>query len=99
MVKSNVKKFNVLVSAIKMTFPPILIDESKHTIMVTYRKYFSTIFFKYKIQNVDMEGYYVCEKSKHALQIWNNIFSCELNTYISTVFMCDDNRDCPDGSH
>ena len=95
----DIKYFYFLYDAIQPVFPPILI---LHDIFKTkvhrfsYNKYLSVYHFNHSIlSSTNVEGFLLCTLKKIAVLAGENMFQCRNNVYISYLFVCDGNSDCP----
>ena len=83
--------------AISSTFPPfITILKQSWIYKFSYQKYLN--IYEYKrdiISNDNAEGFHICVAEKIPIFIGSNMYKCAKGGYISSQFICDGNKDCP----
>ena len=95
--KGSVKKFEYLFTAVDVIFPPILYSDLGY--FVTYERYGKYYHYrKQKLIDNLKHSVLITQKSPKNIIIGHNIFRCRDNIYISHIYVCDGNDDCPDST-
>ena len=95
--KGNVNKFEYLFMAVAAIFPPIL--DSNLRYFVTYERYGNYYHYrKQKIPKNSNRSVLITQQYSKNIIIGHNIYKCKGNVYISQIYVCDGNDDCPDNS-
>ena len=89
----HIDQFQYLFDAVTDIFPPIFSSNLKG--MFTYKRYWNTYSFQFNEQYNEKEGIYICgiDQSDHLKG--DHLFRCSLGNYISYIYVCDGNKDCP----
>ncbi len=88
--------FTHVFAAVHVLFPPVFSRDLKQ--FMNYTRYLDNFAFKWNIltEGSVIEG--VCIVHGKRSSLWeNDVFKCKDGTYISYMFVCDENLDCPDG--
>ncbi len=93
MTKGEIGKLTCLFDAINGNYHPIFIHLNKMT----------AIKKKYRIRNVylkcaTLEGFCVSVNTAFNFAKQGNLFECEVGSFISYLYVCNGQSDCPDGS-
>ena len=88
------KKYYTLFDAVSVDFPPFFSRDYNY--ILSYRKYSETyIYDKKNIPNDNTYAIFVTEKRPTDMIKGDNLFKCENNSFISSVYLCDGHSDCP----
>ena len=85
----DIKKFKFLfeaVEAVAVVFPPIFSDDL--SLLFTYKRYFNA-------NEINNNGLVVNVQGLNNIFINNHLFKCNKGNYISYLYVCDRNNDCP----
>ena len=83
--------------AVEVIFPPIFHPTKSY--YLTFKKYGN--YYQYKEQTLHknlMPALLISHRQSKDMLKSDNIFKCEINVYITHIYICDDHYDCPDGS-
>ena len=91
---TNVTDFQMLFDSVAIEFPPILSYDMEY--LINYRKYLNIYDCDRKvIDKSNLEGLYIFSQDKLSIFKGGNLFQCESTVYISILYICDGNVDCP----
>ncbi len=93
------KQIKFLTKALR--FSPIVQNHIKYknlSVVYTYISSMETYFMNIVPTNQSPPAYKIYESSKFIFQARSNVFKCILPYFISSMYVCDQNPDCPDKS-
>ena len=92
-INVNIENFQYLFDAVIDIFPPIFSSDLKY--VVTYKRYWNTYSYNVAEQYSKKEGIYICVTYENEYLKGDNLFRCRHGIYISYIFVCNGEDDCP----
>ena len=90
----DIKIFQFLFDAVEVVFPPIYSDD--FGMLFSYKKYLDIyVHEQYKTTGNIMRGLSVRSEDLVNIISRENIYKCSNNTFLSYLYVCDGNHDCP----
>ncbi len=99
----SVQQFYILLEATSVPFPPIVFadcDADVKITIVSQHWFISEAFYRTAVvpPGIDTVGFEILQAQFSEHPLGNNVFVCKTGIFISSKFVCDDKKDCPDGS-
>ena len=92
-ISFHINQFQYLFDAITDIFPPVFSSNLKY--IFTYKKFWNTYLYKTHEKYNQKEGIYIYGKKESKDFKGDHIFRCNVEVYISYVYVCDGKKDCP----
>ena len=92
---SNITLFQHVFNAVSVTFPPIVVDNSRY--MMIFRRYEHVFHYeKIRVNKYFNECLIIPTQILYKMKIGGNLFECRNNVIISIASLCDGVTDCPE---